>query len=93
MEKDWRYIIEDSDSKLIVVANKRIYDMVKDYPGKVGKVEKVMCIDDIGDGASYYELLAKHKETPTVPPLSTLTKDHVSFIIYTSGTCNILSMS
>lgn len=29
-EKDWKYIIEDSDSKVLVVATDTIYQKVKD---------------------------------------------------------------
>ncbi len=36
LEKDWKYVIEDSDSKVLVVATDAIYQKVKDYPGKVG---------------------------------------------------------
>jgi hypothetical protein len=35
MEKDWKYILEDSDSKVLVVATEAIYEKCKDYPGKV----------------------------------------------------------
>lgn len=35
LEKDWKYIIEDSDSKVLVVATEAIYNKVKDYVGKV----------------------------------------------------------
>jgi hypothetical protein len=35
LEKDWKYVIEDSDSKVLVVATDAIYQKVKDYPGKV----------------------------------------------------------
>ena len=35
MEKDWQYILKDSDSKLLIVATEAIYEKCKDYPGKV----------------------------------------------------------
>jgi long-subunit acyl-CoA synthetase (AMP-forming) len=35
LEKDWQYILEDSDSKLLIVATEAIYEKCKDYPGKV----------------------------------------------------------
>ncbi len=34
-EKDRRYIIEDSDAKVIVVATEKLYQQTKDYIGKV----------------------------------------------------------
>lgn len=38
MEKDWTYILEDSDAKVLVVATEAIYEKVKDYPGKVSEL-------------------------------------------------------
>jgi hypothetical protein len=38
LEKDWKYVITDSDSKLILCANDSIYNVVKDYVGKVESV-------------------------------------------------------
>jgi hypothetical protein len=35
LEKDWKYVITDSDTKLILCANDSIYNVVKDYVGKV----------------------------------------------------------
>ncbi len=35
MEKDWTYILEDSDAKVLIVATEAIYEKVKNYPGKV----------------------------------------------------------
>jgi long-subunit acyl-CoA synthetase (AMP-forming) len=35
LEKDWHYILGDSDSKLLIVATEAIYEKVKDYVGKV----------------------------------------------------------
>ena len=35
LEKDWTYILDDSDAKLLIVATEAIYEKCKDYPGKV----------------------------------------------------------
>jgi hypothetical protein len=35
MEKDWLYILNDSDAKLLIVATEAIYEKCKHYPGKV----------------------------------------------------------
>ena len=35
LEKDWQYILVDSDAKVLVVATEAIYEKVKNYPGKV----------------------------------------------------------
>ena len=45
LEEDWKYIIQDSESKLLVVSTEKIYEQVKDYPGKIGKIEHILCFD------------------------------------------------
>lgn len=35
LEKDWRFIVEDSEAKLILAANERIRTIVEEYVGKV----------------------------------------------------------
>jgi long-subunit acyl-CoA synthetase (AMP-forming) len=34
-ENDWRYIINDSGAKVVFVATEKIYEVVKDFVGKV----------------------------------------------------------
>ena len=48
-EKDWKYIINDSDSKLIIAATESIYNRTKDFVGSIGKVEAVLCLDSSPD--------------------------------------------
>jgi long-chain acyl-CoA synthetase len=56
LEKDWRYIVEDSDAKIIVAATEAVYNQIKDYPlEKVGKVEKVLCLDAPEDNPCSYK--------------------------------------
>ena len=88
MEKDWRYIITDSNSKLIIAANEAIYQKVVSYAGTVGNVESIICLD----AASRELLYCYHrwmelvdKEVP-VPPYPSITPQHIATIIYTSGT-------
>jgi long-chain acyl-CoA synthetase len=45
LEKDWKYIIEDSGAKMIIAATEKVYDKVKSYVGTVGVVEGVICLD------------------------------------------------
>ena len=35
LEKDWRYIVIDSEAKMIIAASDKIYDVVEEYIGKV----------------------------------------------------------
>lgn len=55
LEKDWEYITTDSDAKILIVSTEAIYKQVKDYPGKVGKVEKVLCLEAPEDNPCSYK--------------------------------------
>jgi hypothetical protein len=35
LEKDWKYIIEDSGAKMVLAGPVKIFDKTKDYIGKV----------------------------------------------------------
>jgi hypothetical protein len=43
LEKDWQYILKDSDAKVLVAATEAIYEKCKDYPGKVSDLVLVFC--------------------------------------------------
>ena len=45
LESDWKYIVNDSDAHLLVVATEAIYEKVKSYPGTIGKVKHVLCLN------------------------------------------------
>lgn len=86
-EKDWKYIIEDSDSKVLVVATMRIYEILKEYIGTVGKVESIIVLDAEADAPySYKGLMKSAASAPDAPVYEGLTRDDVNTIIYTSGT-------
>ena len=73
LEKDWKFIVEDSDAKVIVCANMRIYDIVKGYVNKVGKVQHVFVFDaPEGMAESYPTLLAKISDRKSLLPLHSL---------------------
>lgn len=44
-EADWKYIIEDSDAKVLIISSEAIFNKVKDYVGKVGKVQSIVWLD------------------------------------------------
>jgi len=87
MEKDWLYILEDSDAKLVIVATEAIYNKTADYPGRVGKVESVISLEAGADKThSYQHWMQKVRNDPPVPALGNIPDSHISTIIYTSGT-------
>ncbi len=86
LESDWRYIIEDSDTKLVVAANERIYNKVKEYVGTVGKVEAAISLDcDEALPHSYKHWMAKVADEEAVEMIHP-SEDDLMTIIYTSGT-------
>ena len=86
LNKDWTYIIDDSSSKLVIAANESIYDKVKHYVGKIGKVQRLLCLDIPDDHEeSYNRWMGLVEEEEAVPPIQPSPED-LAVIIYTSGT-------
>jgi len=86
LEKDWEYIINDSDSKVVVVANEKIYEKVKEYINKIGKVQHVICLDAPEDKPYSYKYWLKKVESSPAAPILPVTSEDICSIIYTSGT-------
>ncbi len=86
LEKDWKYIIADSDSKLALVANDTIYEKVSAYVGKVGILQSVLSMDaDEQYMHSYKRWMKVAASMKPVPPVS-IRPSELCTIIYTSGT-------
>jgi len=85
-ERDWRYIINDSESKLVLCATEQIYGKVKGYIDNVGNVKNVLCFDSDDELMHSYKrwMNSVTDEEPVLP--APLKKDDVATIIYTSGT-------
>ncbi len=88
LEHDWRFIVEDSDAKILVVATQAIYDKVKDYIGKVGKVESVVVFDpaDVKSVQGYQRWMDLVDGEAPSEAAQGITAEHLCTIIYTSGT-------
>ncbi len=86
LESDWKYIIEDSDAKMCLVATDNIYDKVSTYVGKVGHLNSVLCFNaDKSKMNSYKKWMHIAKDLPDVP-VASIKPSEISTIIYTSGT-------
>ncbi len=85
LPKDWEYICRDSGAKILVVANKAIYDKVQHFFNDVETLEKVIFFDGPADHpdsyASQLALGRKHLVDNVHP-----TPDDLAGFIYTSGT-------
>jgi long-chain acyl-CoA synthetase len=83
--KDWEYIIRDSSTKLLFVANKGIYDQVRPLVDSVESLKRVIFFDgDAGHEDSLASFMAEGKKNP-VPNEHPKPEDLGGFI-YTSGT-------
>lgn len=86
LEKDWKFIIENSGAKMILVANDKIYDKVKGYVGTVGQVHSVLSFDASEDYLhSYKKWMNMASKEADIPPAH-ISENDVAVLIYTSGT-------
>lgn len=85
-EKDWRYIINDSEAKLVIVASEKIYEKTKDLPNNFANVKHLLCFDAPEDSPSSYKRLMNEVDASKIPEPFIPTPDHLTVIIYTSGT-------
>jgi long-chain acyl-CoA synthetase len=85
-DEDWKYILADSEAKVLVVANQSICDRVANFRDELPALEHVVVLD--GDaterGMGWQQLLDKGAETPSeeVRP----DPSDIAGFIYTSGT-------
>lgn len=83
LESTWRYIIEDSFIKVLLVSKPEIYEKVRDFPRDIESLEKVFLIE--GDGENSMAALEKLGEDHPVDSVHPDPND-IAVLIYTSGT-------
>jgi long-chain acyl-CoA synthetase len=92
-EKDWQFIIDDCDAKVVVVANKTILEKVQKFLGADGKGSayrsakptQTVCLEAgaTGEGVTTYErLLQSNRTVEAIKPHP----GDTCCLIYTSGT-------
>jgi len=85
LEKDWEYIARDSGAKILVAANKEVFEQVEDFPESIETLEAVIVLDDTpGATHSYSKLLQRGRRAPVAPVYTA--PDALAGFIYTSGT-------
>jgi len=84
LERDWKYILADSRSKLCLCANDRIFGRVSELKKELPSLEHVVNFDGTAADATSFRHLVEKTE-PTVPATAPSDKDIAGFI-YTSGT-------
>ncbi len=79
----WKYIIEDSATKALFVADEEVYEQVKNWPAEIETLQTVCRIYGDGkDSMSYLE--EKGAQSPVVAVYPDI--DDIAGLIYTSGT-------
>ncbi|OPY08302.1 MAG: Long-chain-fatty-acid--CoA ligase FadD15 [Syntrophaceae bacterium PtaB.Bin095] len=79
----WEYIVRDSGVKLLFVSKPAILEQVKDFPGKIETLQKIILID--GEGADTLASLEKEGEARPIPAVHPAAYN-IATLIYTSGT-------
>ncbi len=85
LEKDWRYIVEDSGAKVLIASTYAIYEATRDWAGEVGAVEHVFCMSLPPEDEASFQALEKRGEATPAPAVE-IDPAWVCGFIYTSGT-------
>jgi len=79
----WKYIIADSQVKVLFVSKPEIYEKIKNFPNEISSLQSIYLIDDTGEGTmEALERIGEKNPIPSIRP----TPEDVAVLIYTSGT-------
>jgi len=86
LDKDWQYILNDCEAKLVLVANEEIRDRVNGFRSELPKLEHVVVIEGSANDQSttFEELVAQGKGKEA--PVADISPQDIAGFIYTSGT-------
>lgn len=85
LPKDWKYILEDSGTAVLIAANKSIYDVTAPWVDEIEHLKHVICLDaPETEDYSYAAHIQRGEQHPVDPVYPD--KSEVSGLIYTSGT-------
>jgi long-chain acyl-CoA synthetase len=87
LDKDWEFILDDCEAKVLIAATRAIFDKTKTFLGKVKGLTHIVLLEDDpsanGESTSTYRKLRDSgKEAPIVTPAPS----DIAGFIYTSGT-------
>ena len=81
--RTWRYIIEDSELKVLFVVNKDVYEQVNGWVDEIESLEKVFIINGSGENSmAAVEAMGQKKPMASIKPHYS----DIASLIYTSGT-------
>ncbi len=85
LESDWKYILNDSGAKVLIVSTRDIYNRTKEWPNEIETLEKVFCVALTADHEdSYDQLLENGRNKPK--DVEDIDPEDICGFIYTSGT-------
>jgi len=84
-EEDWKYIVEDSDTKVLIASTEEIYHKVKAFEGTIGHCRRVFCCDLPDEHPDSFATLMRLGEGQNVPRID-IGPSELATLIYTSGT-------
>ena len=85
LPKEWKFILEDSGSKVCIAATQEIYEQVKTLQAEVACLERVFCFELPDDHEDSYAALLATGASNAIDPVMPESSDTAGFI-YTSGT-------
>lgn len=85
VEKDWRYILTDSGTKVLLVSTEAIYERTRGFVDELDALEHVILLSGSAEGATTYEDLKDRGAASPVASVNPSREDICGFI-YTSGT-------
>lgn len=83
--QEWRYILNDSQARVVIAADARIYDQLQSMLDDIDSLERVINLDGAPDDEDSWAALleaGRAHPTPSTQPDST----DIAGLIYTSGT-------
>jgi len=81
--KIWKYIVEDSGVKVLLVANDQIYEQVKSFVKDIKSLKKIFIVDtEAKNSMASLEKMGEEKPVESLSP----DPDDVAGLVYTSGT-------
>lgn len=83
LERIWKYIIDDSGTKVLLVSTPEIYEKVKHFPDEIESLESIYVLSGDGDNSlAALERAGRDKPVPSEIPEG----EDIAGLIYTSGT-------
>ncbi len=84
LPKDWKYILNDSEAVVLIVANEEIYEKTLGFLDEIEHLNHLVCIESASEDYSYASWMSRGgaSPVPSVEPDGSETAG----LIYTSGT-------